>query len=106
MLVSVAMHDASAQAYPARPVRVVIPASPGSNTDIFFRIVAPKMSAYLGQQVVADYRAGAGGMIGAAITVKSPADGYSIGIIAAGFVMNPGIYKKLPYDSAKDFKYG
>jgi len=50
-----------AQPYPAKPVRVVIPATPGSNTDIFFRIIAPKMGAMLGQQFVADYRAGAGG---------------------------------------------
>ena len=77
-------------------MRVVIPATPGSNTDIFFRIIAPKMGAMLGQQFVADYRAGAGGVIGAANTIRSAPDGYTIAMIAAGFVMNPAIYKKLP----------
>src|SRR5436305_294302 len=73
-----------AQPYPAKPVRVVIPATPGSNTDIFFRIIAPKMGAMLGQQVVADYRAGAGGVIGAANTIRSAPDGYTIAMIAGG----------------------
>ena len=91
-----------AQPYPAKPVRVVIPATPGSNTDIFFRIIAPKMGAMLGQQFVADYRAGAGGVIGAANTIRSAPDGYTIAMIAAGFVMNPAIYKKLPYDPVRD----
>lgn len=56
-----------AQPYPTKPVRVIIPAAPESNTDIFFRVVGPKMSEILGQQLIADYRAGAGGKIGAAI---------------------------------------
>lgn len=93
----------AAEAYPVKPVRVVIPGSPGSNTDIFFRMVAPRMGAVLGQQLVADYRAGAGGVIGAHITVKSPADGYTIAMVAAGFVMNPALTKNMPYDPARDF---
>ena len=93
----------SGQAYPAKPIRVVIGGSPGSNADIFFRIVQSRMGAAMGQQLVADYRPGAGGAIGAHFTVKSPADGYTIMMVAAGFVMNPALTKNLPYNPARDF---
>lgn len=92
-----------AQAYPAKPVRMVIGGSPASNADIFFRIVATRMSALMGQNLVVDYRPGAGGAIGAGITVKSPADGYTLMMVAAGFVMNPALTKNLPYNPARDF---
>lgn len=92
-----------AQPYPVKPVRMVIGGSPGSNADIFFRIVQPRMGAALGQQLVADYRPGAGGALGAGITVKSPADGYTIMMVAAGFVMNPALTKTLPFNPARDF---
>lgn len=92
-----------AQPYPAKPVRVVIGGSPGSNADIFFRMIQARMGGALGQPLVADYRPGAGGAIGAHFTVKSPADGYTIMMVAAGFVMNPALTKNLPYDPARDF---
>ena len=92
-----------AQNYPAKPIRVVIGGSPGSNADIFFRIVANRMGGLLGQQMVADYRPGAGGAIGANLTVKSAPDGYAVMMVAAGFVMNPALTKSLPYDPARDF---
>ncbi len=95
--------EVAAQTFPAKPIRVVIGGSPGSNADIFFRIVSTRMGAALGQQLVVDYRPGAGGAIGANITVKSPADGYTIMLVAAGFVMNPALTKSLPYDPARDF---
>lgn len=94
---------AGAQAYPAKPIRVVIGGSPGSNADIFFRIVQPRMAATLGQPLVVDYRPGAGGALGAGITVKSPADGYTLMLVAAGFVMNPALTKTLPFNPAADF---
>jgi tripartite-type tricarboxylate transporter receptor subunit TctC len=94
---------AHAQTYPVKPLRVVIGGSPGSNADIFFRMVQPRMGSALGQQLVADYRPGAGGALGAGITVKSPADGYTIMMVAAGFVMNPALTKTLPYNPAADF---
>lgn len=94
---------ACAQTYPAKPVRVVIGGSPGSNADIFFRMVQTRMSGVLGQPLVADYRPGAGGAIGAHLTVKSAADGYTIMMVAAGFVMNPALTKNLPYNPARDF---
>ena len=82
---------------------MVIGGSPASNADIFFRIVATRMGAMLGQNLIVDYRPGAGGAIGAHITVKSPADGYTIMMVAAGFVMNPALTKNLPYNPARDF---
>ena len=86
-----------------KPIRVVIGGSPGSNADIFFRMVQPRMGVALGQTLVADYRPGAGGALGAGITVKSAADGYTFMMVAAGFVMNPALTKTLPFNPASDF---
>jgi tripartite-type tricarboxylate transporter receptor subunit TctC len=96
---------AAAQGYPVKPVRVIIPAAPGSNTDFMFRTVGPRMGAILGQQLVADYRPGAGGTIGAAGTVKSAADGYTIAFHSGGFVINPAIKSVMPYDVIRDFTH-
>lgn len=92
-----------AQAYPAKPVRVVIGAAPGSNMDFFFRVVSNSMSATLGQQLVADYRPGGGGMVGAAAAAKASPDGYLIGFVGSGFNMHPALVKSMPYDSLRDF---
>jgi tripartite-type tricarboxylate transporter receptor subunit TctC len=94
---------AAAQPFPVKPVRIVNPAAPGGNSDIFFRILQPKMSEILGQPVVIDYRPGAGGIIGADLTAKSPPDGYTSALVAASFVINPSLIRKLPYDTVKDF---
>ena len=94
---------AFAQPFPTKPVRVINPAAPGGNSDIFFRILSPKMSEILGQSVIIDYRPGAGGTIGADITAKSPPDGYTTALVAASFVINPSLIRKLPYDTVKDF---
>jgi tripartite-type tricarboxylate transporter receptor subunit TctC len=94
---------ASAQPYPSKPIRVINPAAPGGNSDIVFRVIAPKMGEIVGQQFVLDYRAGAGGVIGADMTAKSPPDGYTTAIVAASFLFNPALIRNLPYDTAKDF---
>ena len=94
---------ALAQPFPSKAVRVVNPAAPGGNSDIFFRILQPKMSEILGQPVVIDYRPGAGGTIGADLTAKSPPDGYTTALVAASFVINPSLIRKLPYDTVRDF---
>jgi tripartite-type tricarboxylate transporter receptor subunit TctC len=94
---------AGAQPYPNKLIRVINPAAPGGNSDIVFRLVAPKMGEILGQQLVLDYRAGAGGVIGADMTAKSAPDGYTMAIVAASFVFNPALIKKLPYDTVNDF---
>jgi len=94
---------AAAQPFPSKPVRVVNPAAPGGNSDIFFRILSPKMTDVLGQPLVIDYRPGAGGTVGADIIAKSLPDGYTTGIVAGSFMINPSLMRKLPYDTVKDF---
>ena len=92
-----------AQAYPVKPVRIVNPAAPGGNSDIFFRLLQPKMSEVLGQPIVMDYRPGAGGTVGGEAIARAAPDGYTTGIMAASFVINPAMIKKMPYDTIKDF---
>jgi tripartite-type tricarboxylate transporter receptor subunit TctC len=94
---------ASAQTYPARPVRMIVPFPPGGNTDIIARIVAPRMSEALGQQLIIDNRGGAGSTIGTELAARAPADGYTIIMVSAAHTINPAMVKKLPYDSVKDF---
>jgi tripartite-type tricarboxylate transporter receptor subunit TctC len=89
--------------YPNKIIRVINPAAPGGNSDIVFRVISPKMGDLVGQQFVLDYRPGAGGVIGADITAKSPPDGYTTAIVAASFFFNPALIKNLPYDTLKDF---
>ncbi|MEO7728797.1 MAG: tripartite tricarboxylate transporter substrate binding protein [Burkholderiales bacterium] len=94
---------AGAQPYPSKPIRVINPAAPGGNSDIVFRVIAPKMGEIVGQQFVLDYRAGAGGVIGADMTAKSAPDGYTTAIVAASFFFNPALIRNLPYDTLRDF---
>jgi tripartite-type tricarboxylate transporter receptor subunit TctC len=95
--------QSAAQSFPNKPIRFVVPFPPGGGNDILARALAPKMSEILGQQVVIDNRAGAGGNIGADYVAKSPPDGYTIVIASNQVTMNPWIYSKLPFDIAKDF---
>jgi tripartite-type tricarboxylate transporter receptor subunit TctC len=95
--------QSAAQSFPNKPIRFVVPFPPGGGNDILARALAPKMSEILGQQVVVDNRAGAGGNIGADYVAKSPPDGYTIVIASNQVTMNPWIYSKLPFDIAKDF---
>lgn len=94
---------AHAQPFPSKPVRVINPAAPGGNSDIFFHQLRTKMSEALGQPLVIEYRAGAGGTIGGDIIAKSSPDGYTTGLVAASFLINPSIFKNLPFDTRKDF---
>jgi tripartite-type tricarboxylate transporter receptor subunit TctC len=94
---------AGAQAFPTKVVRVINPAAPGGNSDILFRLLQPKMSEVLGQNLVMDYRPGAGGIIGVEITSKAPPDGYTTALVAASFLINPAVRTKLPYETPKDF---
>ena len=92
------------KAYPNRPIRNIVPFPPGGGVDIVTRIVTSKLSEVLGQQIVIENRAGAGGNIGADIAAKSTPDGYTLftcNIASNG--VSPAIYKKLPFDSIKDF---
>ena len=91
--------------YPAKSIRFVVPYPPGGSNDVLSRITAQAMSPGLGQSVVIDNRAGAGGMIGADNVAKSPADGYSIVNVQASFVANAAMRTKMPYDTMNDFVY-
>lgn len=94
---------AHAQSYPAKPIRWVVPYGPGS-TDILARILAPKVSAALGQQVVVENRPGAGGSMGSEQVAKGAADGYTLLLgAAASHAVNPALYSKIGYDAVKDF---
>jgi tripartite-type tricarboxylate transporter receptor subunit TctC len=91
------------QAYPTKPIRMIVPFSAGGATDVVVRIVANKLSDPLGQQVVIDNRTGAGGLIGTEIAAKSSPDGYTLLATGTPHVIVPHLYKKVPYDTLKDF---
>lgn len=96
--------DAPAQTYPARTVTMIVPHAAGGSTDILARMVGQKLSESWRQQVVIDNRPGAGGTIGTAYAAKAPADGYSVVVAASNaIVINPSLYRKLPFDPVRDF---
>ena len=96
---------ATAQTYPAKPVRLVVPYPPGGSNDVLSRITAQAMSPGLGQAVVVDNRGGAGGMIGAENVARSAPDGYSILNVQASFTANAALRAKMAYDPIGDFSY-
>src|SRR5215469_5239033 len=91
------------EAFPNRPIRLVVPYPPGGGTDIVGRILGEKLGASLGQPIVVDNRGGAGGVLGTEIVVKAAPDGYTLLLVPTSHVINPSIYAKLPYDTIKDF---
>jgi tripartite-type tricarboxylate transporter receptor subunit TctC len=94
---------AHAQQYPVRPVRFIVPFAPGGGTDVLARLLAQRLFEPLGQPVVVDNRPGAGGVIGAEIAVRAPADGYTIVLGSPGpLTINPNL-QRVPYDSLRDF---
>jgi tripartite-type tricarboxylate transporter receptor subunit TctC len=101
---ALASAGAHAQAYPARPIRLVVPFPPGGSTDILARALGQKLTELWGQQVIVDNRPGAGGSIGAEAVAKAQADGYTLLMAHIGtLAVNPALYPKLGYDPAKDF---
>src|SRR5262245_41179675 len=102
VLLAFAIAQASAQVYPAKPVRMVVPLVPGGSVDNLARALAQKMSESIGQQVFVDNRGGASGNIGTELVVRSPADGYTIMTVSMTLVVNPFLFPKLPFDVVRD----
>jgi len=95
---------ASAQTFPDKPVRVVIPYAPGGGTDNLVRVIAPTVGASLGQQLVIENRPGGASIIGTAIVAKAASDGYTLVATDSALLMNPGLFKaKMPFDTQKSF---
>lgn len=94
------------QPYPSKPLRIIVMYGPGSTIDIMARLIAPKLTEALGQPVIVENRAGAGGAIGMDMAAKAPPDGYTLTIGATGpSVTNPLLYAKTPFDPIRDFAY-
>src|SRR5947209_16265610 len=95
---------AKAQAYPARPVRVIVPFAPGGTTDIFARLAAQKLSEQLGKQFYVENIPGASGNIGTGQAARAAPDGYTVLFAFSSHVVNPTLFDKIPYDPYKDFE--
>jgi tripartite-type tricarboxylate transporter receptor subunit TctC len=107
VLSAVSLFSASlpaAAAYPERPIRIIVPFPPGGASDVIARMFADKFAQTWGVTAVVDNRTGASGIIGTDIVAKAPADGYTLGMVALSFAINPAIHK-LPYDSDRDFTF-
>jgi tripartite-type tricarboxylate transporter receptor subunit TctC len=98
-----ALAQSSGQAYPNRPIRVLVPFAAGGAVDTLARIVGQKLSEGIGQPVIIENRPGAGGNLASDVLVKSPADGYTVLQTVNGIAISPSLYKVLPFDSNKDF---
>jgi tripartite-type tricarboxylate transporter receptor subunit TctC len=94
---------AAAQAFPTKPIRIVVTYAPGGGADLMARLIAPKMSEVLGQPVIVENKAGASGQLGALDVVRSVPDGHTLMLDAMSYAVNPSLYPKLPYDPTKAF---
>lgn len=104
VLASLAVNEVAAQQYPSKPIRLIVPFTPGGTTDILSRIVGQKLSSAMGAQVVIDNRPGAGGNIGAELAAKAAPDGYTLFMGPSGTLsVNPSLYTKLLFDPIQDF---
>lgn len=92
-----------AQAYPVKPIRILVGFAPGGSTDTISRIVTPRLTERLGQQVIVENRPGAAGNIAAELTARAPPDGYTVFMASASHTINASLYTKLPFDAIKDF---
>jgi tripartite-type tricarboxylate transporter receptor subunit TctC len=103
LIVTLGASAALAQGYPSKPVRVIVPFTPGSGQDIFARVVCQKLSELWGQQTLVENRPGAGGSIASGVVAKSPPDGHTLLWHSTAFATNAALYANLPYDSLRDF---
>src|SRR6185295_17683544 len=95
---------APAQAYPDRPIRILVPFTPGGSTDILARMLGQKLTEAWGQQVIVDNRPGANGVVAAELTARANPDGHSLMMVAIGHAINAALEKKLPYNTERDFQ--
>jgi tripartite-type tricarboxylate transporter receptor subunit TctC len=102
-LFSLGYDCALAQSYPTRPIRIVVPFTPGSASDILSRLIGPKMSGNWGQQVVVDNRPSAGGTVAGEIVARATPDGHTLMLTSSAFAGSAALYDKLPFDAVKDF---
>jgi tripartite-type tricarboxylate transporter receptor subunit TctC len=103
--VSLAQSPAAPTEFPKQPIRMVVTFPPGGSADAVVRMLVPRLNERLGQQVVVDNRPGAGGNIGLSLVAKAPADGYTLGVGAAGALSaNSSLYAQMPFDPARDFR--
>jgi tripartite-type tricarboxylate transporter receptor subunit TctC len=93
----------SAQGYPNKPLRLVVPFPPGAGTDMFARVIANKLGESLGQTIVVENKPGGGATIGTDFVAKSAPDGYTLLLSTASHAINPGVFSRLPYDTLRDF---
>jgi tripartite-type tricarboxylate transporter receptor subunit TctC len=104
MLTLLPLGQAWSQKYPSRPIRIVVPFTAGSQTDLFARFIAPKMTENWGQQVVVDNRPGAGGIVAGNIVVGATPDGYTLMLTSSAYAVSAAIYARMPYDPLKDME--
>ena len=103
LLFSTLAGSALSQTYPSAPIRIIVPFTTGSATDIMARVIGERIAPVFGQPVLVENRPGAGGTIGIAMLAKAAPDGHTLGVVSTGHVVNPVLYKDLPYDTIKDF---
>ena len=103
LLLATCTVNAAETPYPVRPIRIIVPFAPGAATDIIARLLGQKMAETWGQQVVVDNRGGAGGNIGMGIAANASGDGYTILFVSSSYMVNPGLYNKIPYDPYRSF---
>jgi tripartite-type tricarboxylate transporter receptor subunit TctC len=101
---AIVMLDAAAAEYPSRPIRIIVPFTPGSAADLLARMIGPKLTEAWGQQVVVDNRPSAGGTVAGSIVASAAPDGHTLMLTSSAFAGSAALYDKLPYDSIKDFK--
>jgi len=99
---SIAPGPAGAQAFPAKPVRMIVPFAPGGGIDVIARLISQKLQENWGQSVVLDYKPGAGGVLGTDAVAKASPDGYTTGIVITSHVLNPVLRSDMPFDTMKD----
>src|SRR5258707_4963292 len=101
-VLALAMSGAWAQSYPGKPVRIIVPFGPGG-PDALARLLGAQLTQQMGQPFVVENKPGANGVIGAEFVAKSAPDGYTLMVTSSGFVTAPSMYRKLPYDTERDF---